>query len=324
MRNRWLIACTAVGILSGCDAASVPITTPASRAAAPALRFQTQHSWMAKGASKIDLMYVSDFEKNDVSAYSYPDGRLVGVLAGILKNFVYPTGLCADKAGNVYIPDSANSSVLEYGHGSIKRLRSLRDRGEYPYSCAVDPLSGDLAVVNLESVRGPGGVSVYARALGRPKKYNFGFVYKFFFDGYDDKGNLFVDGSDDVPSEPFAFLELAHGAKSLRAITLDYDFDTGGGVAWDGRHLAVAESSTSSVQRFAVQRKIGRHAGSTPLRTCRFVTQFFVDGDTIVATSFHGKSVAFWKYPAGGPPIKRIGGFGEPFGVTLSKASSHT
>ena len=300
------------------------MTTPASPAFAPALRFQAQHSWMAKEASKLDLIYVSDFEKNDVSAYSYPDGKLVGVLGGILKHFVYPTGLCADTAGNVYIPDSASASVLEYGHGSVKRLRTLHDDGEYPYSCAVDKLSGDLAVVNLESVHGPGSVSIYARALGRPKKYNFGFVYKFFFDGYDDKGNLFVDATEDVPSEPFAFLELPRGARALRAVTLDYDFDIGGGVAWDGKHLAVAESSTSSVQRFAIPRKIGRHAGSTPLRTCRFVTQFFVDGDTIVAASFPGKSVAFWKYPAGGPPVKRIGGFGEPFGVTLSRMPSHT
>lgn len=127
-----------------------------------------------------------------------------------------------------------------------------------------------------------------------------------------------------MPSAPFAFLELPHGAKSLRAVTLDYDFDTGGGVAWDGKHVAVAESSTSRVQRFAVPRKIGRHAGSTFLRNSRFVTQFFVDGDTIVAASFHGKNVAFWKYPAGGAPVRRIGGFGEPFGITLSKASNHT
>jgi hypothetical protein len=54
------------------------------------------------------------------------------------------------------------------------------------------------------------------------------------------------------------------------------------------------------------------------------VTQFFVADKTIVAASFHGKSVLFWKYPAGGAPVKRIGGFGEPFGVTLSRAASHT
>lgn len=180
MRNRWVIAWTAIGVFAGCGAAPVPMTTPASRAVAPALRFQTKRSWMAKGATKLDLIYVSDFEKNDVSAYSYPDGKLVGVLVGLLKHFVYPTGLCADTAGNVYIPDSANSSVLVYGHGSAQRFRVLRDDGEYPYSCAVDPLSGDLAVVNLESIRGSGGISVYARALGRPRKYKFGFVYKFF------------------------------------------------------------------------------------------------------------------------------------------------
>lgn len=279
---------------------------------------------MAPEAAKRDLLYVSDFEKNDVFVYSYPDGKLSGVLSGILKKFVYPTGLCADKAGNIYIPDSANSSVIEYAHGGTRRIQTLPDHGEFPYSCAVDPLSGDLAVVNLESVYGAGGVSVYAHALGRPKKYRYAFVYKFFFDGYDDKGNLFVDASYDVPSEPFDFLELPRGATALRAVTLNNDFDVGGGVAWDGKHLAAAESTTSVLYRFAIPRKTGKLAGATRLKDCRFVTQFFVDGNTVVGASFHGKSVGFWKYPAGGLPVKRIGGLGEPFGVALSRAHAHT
>lgn len=276
---------------------------------------------MAPDATKFDLLYVSDFETNDVYAYSFPEGKLVGKLAGILKHFIYPTGLCADAAGNVYIPDSANSTVLEYAHGGTKRLRTLRDPNEYPFSCAVDARSGDLAVVNLESIDGAGGISVYARALGHPKKYSYGFVYKFYFDGYDGAGNLFIDASYDVPSQPFTFLELPHGAKSLRQVTLNNDFKTGGGVAWDGKHLGVADSSTSTVYRFAIPRDTGKLVGSTPLRTCSFVTQFFVANGTIVAPCFHGKSVMFWKYPAGGQPVKRIDGFGEPFGATLSRAS---
>ncbi len=279
---------------------------------------------MAPGAAKLDLFYVSDFETNDVYAYSFPDGKLSGKLAGILQNFIYPTGLCSDKAGNVYIPDSANSTVLEYAHGSTKRLRTLPDYNEYPYSCAVDSTSGDLAVVNLESIRGAGGLSVYAHALGHPKKYGYGFIYKFFFDAYDAHGNLFVDATYAVPSEPFAFLELPRGGKSLRPVTLNNDFKIGGGVAWDGTHVAVADSSTSTVYRFSIPRTTGKLVGSAPLQTCRFVTQYFVAGDTIVAASFHGKSVMFWKYPAGGTPVKRIGGFGEPFGVTLSRAANHT
>jgi hypothetical protein len=324
MQRRWLIACIAVASLAGCNAAFVPSGGAASVTAGSPIRSQPQKSWMAPGAAKLDLMYVSDFETNDVYAYSYPAGKLSGVLAGILKSFIYPAGLCADKAGNVYIPDSANSSVLEYAHGSTKRLRTLPDGNQYPYSCAVDPASGDLAVVNLESINGPGGVSVYAHALGRPKKYKFAFVYKFFFAAYDDKGNLFVDASYDVPSEPFTFLELPRGGTALESIQLDNDFKIGGGVAWDGHHVAVADSSSSVIYRFAISKTTGKRAGSTPLKTCRFVTQFFVDGATVVAASFHGKSAIYWKYPAGGAPAKRIGGFGEPFGITLSKAAGHT
>jgi hypothetical protein len=323
MLRRWAIACIAVAALSGCNGSGLPNAS----AIAQLQRTERAHavrSWMAPDAAKADLLYVSDFETNDVSAYSFPEGKLVGKLSGILKHFIYPTGLCADKSGNLYVPDSANSKVLEYAHGATKPLRMLSDPDEYPYSCAVDPATGDLAVVNLESVSGAGGVSLYKHADGHPVKFTYGFVYKFYFDAYDGKGNLFIDASYQVPSQPFTFTELPRGAKSLRPVTLNNDFDIGGGVAWDGEHVDVADSSVSKVYRFSIPRKTGKLAGTTPLQTCRFVTQFFVADKTIVAASFHGKSVTFWKYPAGGAPVKRIGGFGEPFGVTLSRAAAHT
>jgi hypothetical protein len=294
---------------------------PATARAAIAMRDAGRAgSWMTPGAKKLDLLYVSDYETNDVYAYSYPQGKLSGVLRGVLESFVLPAGLCSDDAGDVFIPDSSSAAVLEYAHGSTHRVQTLRDREEVPYSCAVDPATGDLAVMNLESFNGPGGVAVYSGARGRPKKYAYGFVYKYYFGAYDDRGNLFVDATDDTPSEPFAFLELPKGAGSLQGVTLDQTIRVPGGVGWDGKHVTVGDSKASVIYRFAIAGSGGTKVGTTALHGARDPAQFVLAGTDVVAANFRGASVGFWNYPAGGSPAKTIGGFGEPFGVTLSFA----
>jgi hypothetical protein len=274
---------------------------------------------MAPDAKKLDLLYVSDYMTDDVDAYSYPQGKLSGVLRGILKGFVSPSGLCADKSGDVFIPDSSSAQVLEYAHGSTHLVRTLSDRKEIPYSCTVDPSSGDLAVVNIVSSSGAGNVAIYAHARGRPKLYNYGFVFLWYFGAYDDRGDLFIDAADDVPSEPAAFLELRKGSGTLQGITLDQTIQAPGGVGWDGKHVTVVDSGSSTIYRFSIAGTQGTEAGKTELRRARFVTQYVFAGNDAIGANYHGADVAFWKYPTG-VPIKTIDGFGEPFGVTVSNA----
>ena len=277
-------------------------------------------SWMAPGAAKLDLLYVSDYATNDVYAYSYPQGKLSGVLEGILKESPLQAALCADAKGDVFVPNSSNSTLLEYAHGSTKLVATLQDPDELPYGCAVDPRTGDLAVVNYESYIGPGGLAVYAHANGLPRIYVYGFAYKFYFDAYDAQGNLFVDAVQDEPSEPFALLELPEGSHSLKLMSLDETFSVPAGVAWDGKYVDVGDSQTSVVYRFAIAGLVGTKVGATPLGAGRDVEQFLVDGNRLVGANFHGGSVAFWEYPAGGAPTEKLRGFGRPFGVALSEA----
>ena len=319
-----LLSYMAAALLGACSAVEpAPPTPSAGLPAAPANAAGARSgSWMAPGAKKLDLLYVSDYQTNNVYAFSYPQGKLSGKLAGILKNFVLPTGLCSDDAGNVFVPDSANSTVLEYAHGSTKRSNTLVDVNELPYSCAVDGTTGNLAVVNFESAGGAGGVSIYKHARGFPKTYQYGFIYKWYFGVYDPAGNLFVDAGYDVPSEPLALVELRKDGKSFETITLDQTFGAAGGIAWDGADLALGDSKSSIIYRFAISGSGGTKVGSTRLGHARALAQFFIKKSSVVAANFYGRRVAFWKLPVGGAPTKAIRGFGEPFGVTLSRATA--
>ncbi|HVN69023.1 MAG TPA: hypothetical protein VMU38_05190 [Candidatus Binatia bacterium] len=317
MLDRLPTLCILAALLAGCSAYAPPLARPVAVAARAG---DSGTSWMAPGAKKIDLLYVSDYATNDVDAYSYPQGKLSGVLRGVLRGDPWPAGLCSDNAGNLYIPDSANDTVLEYAHGGTRLVKTLADESYVPFSCAVDPVSGDLAVMDIVSFAGQGGVSIYKRARGLPHFYTAGFVYKYYFGAYDAGGNLYVDASDDVPSEPFAFVELRRGGHALKEIELDQSVAVPGGVGWDGEHVLVADSRASAVYRFAVAGTSGKKAGTTRLRGGRFVTQFVVAGATIAAAQFHGKSFGFWNYPGGGSPVERIEGLREPFGIALSAA----
>jgi hypothetical protein len=146
-------------------------------------------------------------------------------------------------------------------------------------------------------------------------------VFRYYFAAYDDRGNLFVDATYDAPSAPFICLELRKGQRTLRMFTLEKAFRTPGGLGWDGRYLAVADSKSATISRFLVRGNVGKEIGSANLSDARYLAAFLIAGGKVIGASFHGRSVDFWKYPRGGAPQKRLGDFGEPFGVALSKAS---
>src|SRR5262249_1401119 len=90
-----------------------------------------------------DLLYVSDGAEN-VLVFSYPQGAFVRRLTGVPN----PGGECCDSQGNVFITDQAANEVFEYEHGGSTPINTLHTANLTPFSCSVDPLSGDLAVVS--------------------------------------------------------------------------------------------------------------------------------------------------------------------------------
>jgi hypothetical protein len=327
-------AFAAVALLAGCASGSGPqVGAPLNDSSAPgAVATMTRpgespswiarpdHSrpWMARDAKKHDLLYISDsfpYGSNDVYVYSYPKGKLKGQLTG----FNEPSGQCVDKAGDVFIANFGASQILEYAHGGTRPIHTISDSGYYPLGCSVDPTTGNLAVTNrLSTSFNAGDVAVFANASGTPTSYTAPNFYYYEFCGYDDRGNLYIDGT--TKGSALEYAELQSGGSSFNDLTLNQSIGFPGGVQWDGKHLAIGDQSAAVIYEFAISGSSGTKVGSTPLTGSKDVVQFWIQGKRVVGPDAGLADVGLYKYPAGGSPTKTIKGLGEPVGATVSLA----
>jgi hypothetical protein len=304
--NRYVLSIgAAAALLAGCGGSRPPMGAPGTMPQSPAI---TQHadrdgSWMASDAATQDLLYVSDIRWVDV--YSYPEGKLEGVL----HHFYIAQGMCVDQKGDVFVTDLGYNKIFEYAHGGTKRLRVLDGWGG-PIGCSVDSTTGNLATSTGNAV------AIYKDARGKPTIYQNSAFQDYFWCGYDDSGNLFVDGQSS--HNEFEFAELAKGSPTLKSITLNQAMGFPGGVQWDGKHVAVGSyypppTGKPVIYQFDIAGGRGTKVGMIRLGglgSVPDVEQFWIQGQTLIAANGgngaqHGVA-AFFKYPAGGKPTKRI------------------
>ncbi len=269
---------------------------------------------MAPDAKKNDLLYVSDAGTDDVYVYSYPQGALVGTLTG----FTRPAGLCVDTAGDVYVTDLFAFQIVEYSHGGTTPIATLNDRRKEPGDCAFDPTTGNLAVTNVSSPYGnPGNVAIYKRATGKPKLYKDSEISYYEFCAYDDRGNLYVDGTN---AGEFALAEIPGGQMAFTNITVDKSIAYAGALAWIRGDLAVGDYESKVIYEFSISGDSGTEVRATHLKRSSFPIGFWIQGSTVIGPNDDSANVMFWRYPKGGFPFKTIGGLHNPWGSTVSRA----
>lgn len=324
MRNATLLlravgALPALALLVACGGVFGSFGGSPPSAGLPAsVRTDSTHSWISPAAGRRDLLYVSSVLTDDVYVYTFPGGNLSGTLTG----FQLPYGLCSDKKGNVWIVNDRAAAIVAYAHGGTSPIATLSDPGVYPYGCSVDPTTGNLAVTNAYTTgSGAGSVSIYTDAKGTPKTYEDPAIFYFRFCGYDDEGNLFVDGWNQAETQ-VEFAELHRGKIKFKSIALNESIENPGGVQWDGKYIAVGDVDKSLIYQISGDRVVG----TTALTGANFVNQFWVtrgtkdhpQGVKVAAPSQDGGAVGIYAYPAGGAPTKTID-VSEPFGATISK-----
>lgn len=303
-----LNACVLGALLAGCGSSQGQVVTPFALSHSPPL---------AADSSRGYLLYVSDTETSDVYVFSYPKGMLVQTLTG----FTDPAGECVDAHGDVFVTNTGANDILEYAHGGATPIATLNDGGYFPIGCSVDSANGNLAVTNFStSSSGPGDVVIYKHAKGGPTgNYTDSRINDMLLCGYDDAGNLFVDGL--TQGSAFRFAELRKGSSALMNVALNQHIGSAGGVQWDGKYVAVGDQATNVVYQFVISGKKGKEVGSTPLSGASQVFQFWIGGSKLIGPDAGAADVGIWHYPTGGPAIKTIGGLYAPLGAAVSPRS---
>lgn len=266
----------------------------------------TKKSWINPALKSQSLLYVTDNRLGNVLVYTYPNLTYAGELTG----FSALAGECIDRAGNVFI--AANESdIFEYAHGGASPIQVLSAPAETA-GCAINRKTGDLAISDVNS--GDHEIWIYHNATGTPTAYsdpNFAFTD---FLGYDNQGNLFVDGYD--ASNLFHYAELPAGSSTFNDITLSQTPSGAGNVQWDGHYMAVGDLSGTIYQTE------GATVVNTLTLSAACVYQFYIlpGKHRIVAPNPCNDNADIYAYPAGGSPILAItGGLEHPIGAVLSK-----
>jgi hypothetical protein len=310
----------AAGLLTGCGGSQPQIggaaAIPESRAIAT--HAERDGSWMLPEAKSENLLYVSDFGYLGVHVLTYPQGRPVGAIQ------VIGLGLCVDHTGDVFVAvNGEGAEIVEYQHGGSAPIETLYDDGPYgeqyaPHGCSVDPKTGNLAVTNGDTTQN--NVALYQGAQGEPQFYSIPFIGQAWFCGYDDSGNLYVDG--EYYGE-FKLAELPFHAKKFKQIRLDETIEQSGGVQWQRNYLAVGDLLTGTIYHVLLKGSRGVVIGSTDLSGSDVVWQFWIQGNKVVGPSEYAGDVGIWKYPAGGNAVKTLYGFANPAATTVSLAQRH-
>jgi hypothetical protein len=281
-----------------------------------------------------DLLYVAharsySAKQTAVSILTFPQGRPVATIS-----VGYLSGMCSDTSGNVWLivwrPHSKGYYLDEYAHGGTKPIAQIRiPDGGFGNGCAVDPKSGDLAVMNPAGGAPYGGlIDVWAGArAGKPAVYDVPFVPE--NGAYDDHGNLFVDGRPGGSDPWLLFGVLAKGSGAVANLRLSKKTSFPGGVQWDGKYVAVQTGGYQPYLRGRPRiyriRISGNVVGTViPKDPALHGTAWFaVRNDSVVSmTGPHGDQIDVWPYPAGGSHTRVIGRFGNIRGLTISVSSA--
>jgi hypothetical protein len=334
-----LTICAGMAMLYGCAGPESPMDVPG---ALPQGRPGHEKSWMAPDAKNIKkLLYVSD-GNDTVYVFNYKTEALVGKLTG--ENGL-SQGQCVDKLGDVWLIEYGNidgvlGSAVEYAHGGSTPLKTLSTEGT-SVGCSIDPTSGDLAVANGSNAgSGPPNVAVFKNASGTPKLYYNYYCGTPLPPGYDQKGDLYVEGDEGGSGLSNPVCVLPRQGKALRPVRINVRIPIPEGVMWDGKYITLAtevgvDPKTAIYQMAKNSSGDLKKVGQTVLTDSCYgdraeVRQPFIVGSANTpANKQQGNVVVggnmpcvprfdYWTYPAGGNPIEA---FLVPFGGSSQSVS---
>ena len=196
-------------------------------------------------------------------------------------------------------------------------------------SCSVDPVTGNLAVTLLNDL----GVAIFKSASGNATVYQTDEPTDYC--GYDNSGNLFVDGL--TGTHELWLAKLSVNGNGFTDINIDQSITFNPGqVQWDGTYLTLEvgigtkkeAKGVFAIYRLQIDGSSAHVVNSTTFKDVKNgVRTSWIEGDTILAPlGKHGAvpNLGLWPYPRGGKPheiVKNAAGSTANFtGVTVSVA----
>jgi hypothetical protein len=286
-------------LLGGCGMQAAPIAPhmPFASGGAEGRRWAVSpDDW------KGNLLYVGGDQKTYI--FKYPGGKLLGTIAS--GSF----GMCSDARGDVFA--TRVGEIFEFTHGGTSPIRVYKAPGTV-YSCAVDPTTQNFAAV-VFCLSGCGdSIAVYRQNLQAPTQvYRDAKLRSMLYCGYDDAGNLYVDGYD--KHGRFMISELTSGSQRFKNIHFSDNVAAAGQIQWDGTYLTLETRVQPQIYRLKISGSKGKIAGSIRLTGVGGrASQSWIQGKQVIVPTGPGnkrpKVVGIWKYPLGGREIGRFGGF---------------
>lgn len=286
--------CAIVAMLAGCGGAQTgsPAESTVASYADPS----------GENASK-PLLYVANAASSVVKFLRFPENGHRHVLQTVSR----PEGLCSDSVGHVFVTSGKgphNGEIVEFPHASLRRIGTLHDPDTKPMACAVDTLTGNLAVVGGSSNSDKSGnVAIYAAAQGKPTTYSDPNIHSYFACAYDDDGNLYVEGTNTGGAVLFA--ELPKGTQELSSFSINQAMTVTGGIAWDGTYLVVGGNFSASnhfdVYQVTISGSTGTVANAIQLDGGSITgpLALYLGPDSKIISPCYGTDVCIWAYPAG-------------------------
>jgi hypothetical protein len=290
-------------------------------------------SWFSPDRKKKakGTLWISDDAYDTVNVYALP--KLTNVMT--LNGFSEPQGMCSQKNGAVWIANTGTEQILEYSTAG-KEIGSMSDSYGYPVACAVDKY-GDLAVTDIFGFNGAGQVLFYeAKTSAIPTELSNPSQYYYYFDGFDPKGDVFVDGKTSAGT--FILSECPRGLTSCHTITVSgATIYFPGATQWDRKENELVvfdelcgDTDATCAYSMTISGNTGTITGKTTFDNCTgselnpFVGALNPTGNEAggVASGCGSTDGApeIWAFPAGGKPTAYgAAKLSEPIGATFSK-----
>lgn len=264
-----------------------------------------------KHHEKIGLyQYVSSFYSSELVQFDYPTGD-----TPIREIFAdEPQGECGNVLYGVakrdfWVVESGADEIEEFAVGGAGPIKTLIVPIGEGAGCAMDPSTGNLTVTIL----GAGYVVIFTDHAGTGTTVADG-LDSSYFDGYDNKGDLFVDGITE--SETYGVVEMASGSSIFKPVTLTNAIEFPGAVQYDGKYITITDQEahaiygyTCSGARCTLKRTVSLSASSDCVQT-------WIGKGDIFCPDAGNEAVEVYKYPAGGSAIAILtGALDLPIGV---------